>query len=108
MLKQRVFHLKDEQGNYTFCRPGCDTPKDNDPQCVKNLWTWINWGRAQIPEYKECYPWPCVHQDIKAMPNNHKCDRVVSTSFSAGMGTIWDLNIKNGKVGISAIPDWNW
>ena len=36
------FPFKDANGKPTFCRPGCDTPTENDPQCVRNIWEWDN------------------------------------------------------------------
>ncbi|MCK5809077.1 hypothetical protein KAH37_08850, partial [bacterium] len=38
------FPFKDKDGKPTFCRPGCDTPTETDPQCVRNIWEWDNWG----------------------------------------------------------------
>ena len=32
------FPYYDNDGNITFCRPGCDTPTEKDPQCMSNLW----------------------------------------------------------------------
>jgi len=36
------FPFKDKDGKPTFCRPGCDTPTETDPQCVRNIWEWHN------------------------------------------------------------------
>ena len=36
------FPFKDKNGKPTFCRPGCDTPTETDPQCVRNIWEWDN------------------------------------------------------------------
>ena len=41
------FPFKDKDGNPTFCRPGCDTPTETDPQCVRNIWEWDNWKSYQ-------------------------------------------------------------
>ena len=41
------FPFKDANGKPTFCRPGCDTPTENDPQCVRNIWEWDNWEEYQ-------------------------------------------------------------
>ncbi|MBR6245513.1 hypothetical protein IKR20_08085, partial [bacterium] len=68
------FPFKDENGKATFCRPGCDTPSENDPQCVRNIWDWDNWEEYQVyleaqekdpnqTKERECYPWPCKLPD---------------------------------------------
>ncbi len=98
------FPLSDGQGGLTFCRPGIDSPTELDPQCVKNIWHWVNWQRYIDPETEECYPWPCVHEGIHAEPMDHPCDRVLTSGiFSADVATAWDLKIRDGKVGMHAM-----
>jgi len=102
------FPLKDKNGKITFCRPGCDTPTENDPQCVRNLWEWNNWGVYQTylndPENTspECYPWPCVIDGMKAYRTmKSDCDRFLSVdNYSSSMGTIGDLRVSGGIAGI--------
>jgi len=106
-VKKAGFPLKDTNDKITFCRPGCDTPTENDPQCVRNLWEWINWTKYQ--DYKngkttftECYPWPCELVGLKSTPITYSvCDKGLGNGeYSASMGTLYDLKIQNGKVGI--------
>jgi len=110
------FPFTDKDGNPTFCRPGCDTPTETDPQCVRNIWEWRNWERYQkyLEEEKkdneqtlirECYPWPCVLPDMKANSTlesfNSKCDRWLTVNgFRADMGTIWSHGINDGVAGM--------
>ncbi len=103
------FPLKDKDGKITFCRPGCDTPTENDPQCVRNIWEWNNWGVYQTyindEEKKtspECYPWPCVIEGMKAYRTmKSDCDRFLSVdNYSSSMGTIGDLRVSGGIAGI--------
>jgi len=105
-VKAAGFPFKDGNGKITFCRPGCDTPTENDPQCVKNLWTWINWKRYQeyatgVDTLRECYPWPCELPDMKARRNLHECDRnLASQEYIADMGALYDLKLYKNTVGI--------
>ena len=105
-LEKTSFPLKDKDDKLTFCRPGCDEPTDNDPQCVHNIWKWLNWGRYQEMlnghEYvKECYPWPCVLPDVKARQLSEPCDKAINGKYyQASMGTLYDLFLENGKIGI--------
>ncbi len=110
------FPFKDKNGRATFCRPGCDTPTENDPQCVRNIWEWKNWERYQEylaaqkadPEQtskRECYPWPCKLPDMKANANlesfNSKCDRWLSVNnYSANMGIVWSHGMSDGVAGM--------
>ena len=109
-LEKTSFPLKDKDGKLTFCRPGCDDPTANDPQCVHNIWKWLNWGRYQEMlnghEYvKECYPWPCVLPDVKSWVSvNEPCSRSLSgTYYQASMGTLYDLFLENRKIGIQMV-----
>ena len=110
------FPFKDKNGKPTFCRPGCDTPTETDPQCVRNIWEWVNWSRYQkyIEEEKkdseqahirECYPWPCVLPYMKADSTlesfNSKCDRWLTVNgFGADMGTVWSHGMSDGIAGM--------
>ena len=106
------FPFKDKNGRPTFCRPGCDTPAETDPQCVRNISEWLNWEQYQkyikgeSDGRKECYPWPCVFPDMKASVNpesfNSKCDRKLTVdSYKANMGTIWTHGMSDGVAGMN-------
>ncbi len=106
------FPFKDKNGKPTFCRPGCDTPTETDPQCVRNIWEWDNWEKYQKyleaqknnsaqTTIRECYPWPCKLPDMKASVNpesfNSKCDRKLTVNgFRADMGTVWSHGMSDG------------
>jgi hypothetical protein len=110
------FPFKDKDGRPTFCRPGCDTPTENDPQCVRNIWEWDNWSKyqkyleeqAKDPEQtsiRECYPWPCKLPDMKANANlesfNSKCDRWLRVNnYWASKGIIWSHGMSDGVAGM--------
>ena len=105
------FPFKDANGKPTFCRPGCDIPTENDPQCVRNIWEWDNWDEYQaylnaekeIPgQYskRECYPWPCKLPDMKSDTDSGLrsiCDRNVTVNrYTASMGTVWTHGLSGG------------
>lgn len=109
------FPFKDKNGKPTFCRPGCDTPTETDPQCVRNIWEWENWGKYQ--EYlaaekkdpdqifiRECYPWPCVLPEMKGRfleTMISKCDKMVSGyGYTGGLGDVWTHGMSNGVAGM--------
>lgn len=112
------FPFKDENGKPTFCRPGCDTPTENDPQCVRNIWEWQNWESYQryLAEQEkdpqqtkehECYPWPCVLPDMHAKTKKDlnalvsSCDRWLTVNdFTANMGTVWSHGMYDGVAGM--------
>ncbi|MGI6393338.1 MAG: hypothetical protein ACOX2F_01175 [bacterium] len=110
------FPFKDKDGKPTFCRPGCDTPTETDPQCVRNIWEWDNWEEYQIylkaqkkdpnQEWeRECYPWPCKLPDMKADSTlesfNSKCDRWLTVNgFQAKTGTVWTHGMSGGVAGM--------
>ncbi|MBP7433740.1 hypothetical protein KA996_09380 [bacterium] len=110
------FPLKDKDGKPTFCRPGCDTPTETDPQCVRNIWEWDNWEEYQVYleaekkdpnqyEERECYPWPCKLPDMKASVNpqsfNSKCDRKLTVNgFKANIGTVWTHGMSDSVAGM--------
>ena len=112
------FPFKDANGKPTFCRPGCDTPTENDPQCVRNIWDWENWEEQQAylkeqekdphqTKERSCYPWPCklpdMHAKTKAELNTFvsSCDRLLTVNdFSVSMGTVWTHGMSDGVVGM--------
>ena len=114
------FPFKDANGKPTFCRPGCDTPTENDPQCVRNIWEWKNWESYQryLEEQKkdsnqtkehECYPWPCILPDMHAKTKAEldtfvsSCDRLLTVNdFTANVGTVWTHGMYNGVVGMDS------
>jgi len=106
------FPFKDKNGRPTFCRPGCDTPAETDPQCVRNISEWLNWEqykkyiKGESEGRKECYPWPCILPDMKADSTlesfNSKCDRWLTVdSFSSNMGTVWTHGMSDGVAGMN-------
>ena len=115
------FPFKDANGKPTFCRPGCDTPTENDPQCVRNIWDWENWEEQQAylkeqekdpNQTKECscYPWPCKLPDMHAKTKTElgtfvsSCDRLLTVNeFEVTMGTVWSNGMSNGIVGIQLL-----
>ena len=112
------FPFKDANGKPTFCRPGCDTPTENDPQCVRNIWEWDNWDEYQVylkaqkedpnQEWeRECYPWPCKLPDMHAKTKAElstfvsSCDRLLTThDFIANDGTVWSHGMYDGVAGM--------
>ncbi len=112
------FPFKDANGKPTFCRPGCDTPTENDPQCVRNIWEWENWDEYQVylkaqekdpnqQDERSCYPWPCkmpdMHAKTKAELNTFvsSCDRLLTVNdFSASMLTNWSHGMYDGVAGM--------
>ena len=112
------FPFKDANGKPTFCRPGCDTPTENDPQCVRNIWDWENWAEQQAylkeqakdpnqTKERSCYPWPCKLPDMHAKTKAElstfvsSCDRLLTVNeFSVTMGTVWSNGMYDGVVGI--------
>ena len=112
------FPFKDKNGKPTFCRPGCDTPTENDPQCVRNIWEWDNWDEYQVylkaqeedpnqQKERECYPWPCKLPDMKSMTKEDNdnlassCDKWITVNrFDVSLGTVWSNGMFDGVVGI--------
>ena len=104
------FPFKDANGKPTFCRPGCDIPTENDPQCVRNIWEWDNWSEYQVylkaekenpGQYgeRECYPWPCKLPDMTSDTDSGLrsiCDRNVTVNRFTAMGDIWMHGMSNG------------
>ena len=109
------FPFKDKDGKPTLCRPGCDTPTETDPQCVRNIWEWDNWSEYQVyleaekkdPEQKwerECYPWPCKLPDMKSLSGEDlktPCDRYISVNgYDGTTGYVWSHGMSNGVAGM--------
>ncbi len=112
------FPFKDANGKPTFCRPGCDTPTENDPQCVRNIWEWDNWDEYQVylkaqekdPNQdgeRECYPWPCKLPDMHPKTKEDldtfvsSCDRLLTVhKFKANDGTVWSHGMFDGIAGM--------
>ena len=112
------FPFKDANGKPTFCRPGCDMPTENDPQCVRNIWEWDNWDEYQVylkaqekdPNQqgeRECYPWPCKLPDMHAKTKAElstfvsSCDRLLTVNgFGANVGTVNSHGMYNGIAGM--------
>ena len=112
------FPFKDANGKPTFCRPGCDTPTENDPQCVRNIWEWDNWDEYQVylqaqekdpnqQKERECYPWPCKLPDMHPKTKEtldtfvSSCDRLLTVNgFKANDGTVWSHGMSDGIAGM--------
>ena len=112
------FPFKDANGKPTFCRPGCDTPTENDPQCVRNIWEWDNWDEYQVylkaqekdpnqQTERECYPWPCKLPDMHPKTKEtldtfvSSCDRLLTVGgFDVNPGTIWSHGMFDGVAGM--------
>jgi len=109
------FPYYDKDGSITFCRPGCDTPTENYPQCASNLWKEQNNDLChEQPEY-DCCGYPCVLKTLKPVTKEeedlwgeyaipmHKCDLKISPeSWGAdgSGGVIKSWNISDGKIGL--------
>ena len=109
------FPYKDGE-SLTFCRPGCDTPTEKDPQCMSNLWKEQNFNLChQHPEY-DCCGYPCVLESLKPMTKEetdkelvyngkilvpmHKCDLYLPIWQHDGThGVVKSWNMSAEKVG---------
>ncbi len=110
------FPFKDAYGSPTFCRPGCDIPTENDPQCIRNIWDWDNWDEYQVylkaqekdpnqQKERECYPWPCtlpdMHADSTLETFSSKCDRWLTVNdFKANSGIVNTHGMFDGVAGM--------
>jgi len=114
------FPYYDKDGKITFCRPGCDTPTEKDPQCMSNLWREQNYNLChQHPEY-DCCGYPCVIGSLKPVTKKeeeeiykenaivmHKCDLKINPRFwgnDGTMGVVKSWNISEGKIGFHMVP----
>ena len=102
----------------TLCRKGCDTPAENDPQCVRNIWEWQNWERYQkfLSDKngfsRECYPWPCELENAGAKTKEtldtlvSSCDRLLSIDYlQANPKTGWSHGIYDGIAGMDLLTE---
>ena len=109
------FPFTDKDGKPTFCRPGCDTPTETDPQCVRNIWKWTNWEKYQKyleadkrgsteDSVRACYPWPCVLPDMKGRileTMNSVCDKLLTGwELRATTGAAWTHGMSDGVAGM--------
>ncbi len=115
------FPYYDNDGNITFCRPGCDTPTEKDPQCMSNLWKEQNQALCkQKPKY-DCCGYPCVMESFKPMTQEetdkelvfegkilvpmHKCDLFLSLWDNDGThGVVKSWNMSEEKIGFHLVP----
>ncbi|MBR6422815.1 hypothetical protein IKS86_08915 [bacterium] len=121
-LSEAPFPYYDANGKITFCRPGCDTPTDDDPICIGNLWDEQNDALChEYPEYA-CCGTPCILESLKPMTKEendkvmvddngkimlamHKCDLKISRWFNDGsLGVVKSWNLSDGKIGFHMYP----
>jgi len=122
------FPYYDKDSNITFCRPGCDTPTEKDPQCMTNLWREQNHNLChQYPEY-DCCGYPCVLDSLMPLTKEeeekwgqyaipmHKCDLKLNPENWGNDGThgvVKSWNMSDGKVGFYiytnnlSVKDWS-
>jgi hypothetical protein len=108
------FPYYDKDSNITFCRPGCDTPTEKDPQCMTNLWKEQNDNLChEYPEY-DCCGYPCILESLKPMTKEevdeyyqlatipmHKCDLKISPKDwgIGGSSVMKSWNMSENKIG---------
>ena len=119
-LSEAQFPYYDANGKITFCRPGCDTPTDEDPICIGNLWDKQNDALChEYPEYA-CCGTPCVMETLKPMTKEelntqyptvnipmHKCDLLigqVNWGIDSSGGVVKSWNMSDGKIGFQIYP----
>ena len=121
-LSEADFPYYDKDGKITFCRPNCDTPTEDDPICIGNLWDEQNEKLChEYPEYA-CCGTPCVLESLKPMTKEendkvmvddngkimlamHKCDLKISRWFNDGsLGVVKSWNLSDGKIGFHMYP----
>ena len=121
-LSEAPFPYYDANGKITFCRPGCDTPTEKDPQCVRNLWDEQNDKLChEYPEYA-CCRMPCVMESFKPMTiedivaydptardfiSMHKCDLLINQMtwvLDGSGGVVKSWNMSDGKIGFQIYP----
>ncbi len=122
-LSEAPFPYYDANGKITFCRPGCDTPTEKDPQCVRNLWDEQNEKLChEYPEYA-CCGTPCVLENLKPWTKErlaeeyptiaevvpmHKCDLAINQVNWNNDGTngfVKSWNMSDGKIGFYFAPN---
>lgn len=112
-----------KEGKITFCRPDCDTPTEDDPICLGNLWDDQNEALChEYPEYS-CCGFPCVMESFKAETKDefaelhptlveyvplHRCDLIVDQVGwifdGSPFGGVKSWNLSGGKVGFHTYP----
>ena len=119
-LSEATFPYYDKDGKITFCRPGCDTPTEKDPHCIRNLWDEQNEKLChEYPEYS-CCGTPCVMESLKPMTKEevdemykvantamHKCDLKINPwnwANDGSNGVVKAWNISEGKIGFQTYP----
>lgn len=113
------FPYTDSKGNLTFCRPGCDTPTEKDPQCMSNLWKEQNEALCTLHPAHDCCGYPCVNEYLKPLTKEdveemyttiipmHKCDLKINPWEWGNDGThgvVKSWNMSDGKVGFKLSP----
>ena len=122
LLIDAPFPDKDNEGNITFCRPGCDTPSEKDPQCMSNLWKEQNEALCTLHPAHDCCGYPCVNEYLKPVTEEelikeheslaqyipmHECDLMISPfewSIDGTAGVVKSWNMSDGKVGFKISP----
>ena len=121
-LSEAQFPYYDANGKITFCRPGCDTPTEKDPQCVRNLWDEQNEKLChEYPEYA-CCGFPCIMESFKPWTKErlaeeyptlvefipmHKCDLAISQvnwGIDGSAGVVKSWNLSDEKIGFQIYP----
>lgn len=113
-LIEAPFPYYDKDGKITFCRSGCDSLTENDPQCASNLWKEQNQALChQHPEY-DCCGYPCINEHLKPVTKEeedqwgeyaipmHKCDTEISPvswGNDGSNGVLKSWNMSDGKIG---------
>ena len=121
-LSEAPFPYYDANGKITFCRPNCDTPTEDDPICIGNLWDEQNNALChEYPEYA-CCGTPCVMESLKPWTKErlteeyptlvefipmHKCDLKISQTgwgIDGSGGVVKSWNLSEGKIGYYTYP----
>ena len=120
-LSEAPFPYYDANGKITFCRPACDTPTDDDPICIRNLWDEQNDALChEYPEYA-CCGFPCIMESFKPWTKErlaeeyptlvefipmHKCDLAIGQVNWGGLGdgVVKSWNMSDGKIGFQLYP----
>ena len=122
-LSEAPFPYYDTNGKITFCRPNCDTPTEDDPICIGNLWDEQNDNLChEYPEYA-CCGTPCVLDSLKPWTKDklaeeyptiaevvpmHKCDLAISQvnwNNDGTNGVVKSWNMSDGKIGFYFAPN---
>ncbi len=115
-LKDANFPYYDKDGKIHFCRK-CDTPKSDDPRCVRNLWDEPNKKYVKAFPERDCHPYPCEVKGLKpytkidreTVPMT-KCDVCVNPDIG---GVYWGTGVEyhkhfgftDGKIGLMMNSD---